>query len=519
MTSTQTDSGLFPSPWNLATFFDVRLEAESESGEADDDPQEHGSFQVKIPSEFQYHTSEGPKSGYMSRQRTDDLIDHVLRKMPDAPDGTFDHVNGEFTRQEASKWTEGQVRAYLSKHTLESISAEVAPREMKDYEFPEALRNSKLRIDTGVGYYYNPLVSKSFDGECEDGSSKTLNGSHFCWGPGSRFKMPSLVLGGKFDSNTGETTLEVRNAVQVCASDKGQIGPDHLSSFQEHMTNYLNGDDPTIAREVKKMQRVNRGMASHDLARLTSEEATAWLEEQGLPCSAFAKHRSDYVKLPIESKHLVEVITEDQIFEGAELVPQDIEASPDLPPLCKSSIRTAVTGALESLRPHRPEVATSAQWSQALADTALRLSSQMVNEAMVTEEHREEEFPADDKEWRYEAKAEIVAHPPAETWQLAVTLPASAEGDTPVHAGFVKFYGQLRPSNVDASDSNYPRTPEEDSEWVPIEGRSRRPPQPASTLEDGVESGAPTAAAPTMQQGRRSYRQWFKNRLPTCRLC
>ena len=475
-------------------------------------------YGLYIPSGYEYHTSSGTQYGVMSRQRTDDLVDTVLRKMPEAPVDTFTTIeddDGDVSCPAADQWLRDQVQSYLSKHTAESIVDEVQPHEMKDYDFPVGLTNAELEIDTGVGYYYNTLCGKTYEGS--QTPSKALNGEHDCWDRSSRFRMPLNLLTASHDSVTGETTIQLTNRIWICRNDGGQIGPDHFDSLRKHMLDLVNSDDPKIARELQKTQKLNRGQLSIDLQRLSMEHATQWLKENGLTCSQFTKRSRNDVVIDLDTKHFDTEVTEENVLAGARVAMQALEDHSMLSPTAKAKIHTEVTGVVESLLPRRPEGTTLAQWSQALASTAYHLCEHMRGEVVTARRQIPLETVNDDESWHGHAEADISTAPPSDRY-LAAPITYNTRTGLPTTTGYIKVYGQLRHTGV--CHERYRRTADRNSRWIPVEGVPPGQPifeAPQHTSNDGIAESSEDEADDDCSP--RMMKQWVQSKAGSCRTC
>ena len=430
-------------------------------------PSTHGGpFELFVPSELEYRTSEGPQRYVMSRQRTNDLLDTVLRNMSTAPKGTFTCPDDFVILPLASKWLGDQVSAYISGHTVYTLDEPVLTREMKDYDFPEDLKDAPLEIDTGVGHYYSVLRDKDYQGE--DQSSKVLNGEHDCWDESSRFEMPVNPLVTRFDSKTGKMKIQARNRVWICKTESGQFGTQHLNSFREYMSELMNSDDLEVVHEIKKMQKLHRGAPSPNFMGICSEHGNDWLWENGMTCSDLTKKHRDFVNVDLESKHLDEEVTEDNLLAGVDVALQGVCMKSKVSQACKADISAAVQECLSTLVSQRPRNTTLAQWSQALAETAYFSSGQMVAEA-VRDGDQSGGRTTDDREgWHFEAIAEVVNEPPNERHQLIAPTAYHSRDGSFITAGYVKLLGQVHKPNDSAG--LYTEASEVDFLWIPIEG-------------------------------------------------
>ena len=447
----------------------------------------------------------------ISRERTNDLIDTVLRKMPEAPAGTFIPEEGEQFVPQGNRWLEEQVTAYLSEHTPDSLAQPVPQREMKDYDFHEDVKNASLKIDTGVGYYYNPLRDRSYQGE--DQSSKTLNGDHDCWADGRSLEMALNFLRTRYNPRTGKMQFAVKNEVWACTTDCGQLSSHDLESLRSHMSELLNSDDPELIQEVRKTQRLDGGLPTAALVNISAKHASEWLKTKGLTCSELTKKEKDAVAVGVECKHLDDEVTEDNIFDGVKLALQAVEAGSGLSAASKARISDVVTGAMSSILEHRPEKTTMAQWSQVLSEAAYYLGAQIADEQ---EDKATDEGP-DEEDWRYEASAKVVQEGPSFDYQLAGT---SMSVD-PTITGYIKVFGAAHDPRGD--DGGYRRTAEVHSQWIPIEGLSdadekdlvhsdSRLEDVSVPVDDSAEPGSSNATTQTTQ-GRRSRRKWLMSKL------
>ena len=396
----------------------------------------------------------------MSRKRTDDLIDTVLRKLPQAPPGTFQHRSGQRDPfPSGNRWVEGQVLEYISQHTVDSIAEDVTPREMKDYDFPEDLGDVTLAIKTGVGYFYNPLRGKSYAGKVQ--SSKTLNGEHDCWDPSSRFSFPIFVIRSEYDTKTGSLTLEASNAVDICGDSHGNVGPILMASFQEYMSEWVNRDDPKIAQDLRRAQKLERGWLPTDFKWNSAKHATEWLKAEGLTCSDMTPSSVRPTKVRLQSKHIDEGVTENTLLAGTEMALDDFETKSQLSPEAKAVVRTAITQVLGTLLPQRPERSTLAHWSQSLTDTAVHLGQELSKEGSSAQRQSR-------TGWSCDVTAEIVEDPPQDESRLRAPQSYYNCFDPTGTAGYIKACGRTSHSRL-GSTLLGKKTNSSFSLWIPIQ--------------------------------------------------
>ena len=309
-------------------------------------------------------------------------------------------------------------------------------------------------FNTGVGYYYQNLSGKSHD---DRDSTKVLSGAHDCRAEHSRFGMPLYVLEATHDSVTGRTTLIAGNRVHLCQGE-GLIRPEHMDSFRAHMSEFVNSDDPKIAKEIRRAHELDRGELSVDLLCLSSDHAKKWIMDGGFSCTDFTRQGQKYVSSVLDSKHIQPEITEDNVSKGIEVSFLDIDDDLKMTPGAKEAIRTTVREAMDPIVPHRPKGTTVAQWSQALSTAAQDLCQQMLMEEFHTQISTKKLAPEADDEWHCKAMASIVDAPRQRPSRVDTMRPIS---------GYIETYGELRRSDVEKSF--YRRTPEYQSRWIPIE--------------------------------------------------
>ena len=424
-----------------------------------------GYIRLNIPTTYSWEGPTGTQMGFMSRNRADDVIDTVLASFKDAPKETFQSTKSRLNHfPEADEWVRNAVKEYISAHTVQSIIREVPPREKKDYIFPEDMKDKIITINTrGGGHWYKPLKAVNAthtDSGCPNVST-SLNGEHTCEFLSALYRTLSV----RYDTETGELVLRLTPDIRLCNEYTWTLDADLQGSYRQFMTDYINSDNPEIARQLGLIQYLNRGELDTRIYEFGHLAASHWLQSLNMTCSEIIERgQGPSELLTLKSKH---VDKGEEIgkysMKGANLVLDDMDAEKNTSARTKSLIRQHISAALQSLSSSKPEETTPAQWAEALTKTAECLVKEMTPQGLGLPQ-TEGLQPDADQTLFCRAEAELVSTPPTteSAWRV-LTLSSGAQP-----TAWIRTYGELK----DANEENR-RAPTCASLWLPISGATR----------------------------------------------
>ena len=332
-------------------------------------------LRLNIPVVYEWSAGGEARRGRMTRERATHMIDTVLTSFQHAPEGTFT-ANPDTPQfyPKADEWVDRVVTGYLSQHTAQSIAEPVPTHEPKEYIFPEELKDKLVDVHTtGGGHYFRYVQSANATQTGENINndemvSKTLTGEHTC----KQLGMACDNMGSSFNETTGEMVLHVTPKIQLCNESTGVLPEELQESYLAHMSDFLNSDDPKVAREMGLAQYLHGGVLTTRLEEMSQTAGDVWLDSLDRTCTQLI-HAGDGPADPftIESKHIDKAgeMGEDPL-KGVHLVLDDMDCSPNVPSQAKETIRAYITSTFNKISEGKPEDRTDVQWAINLADSA-----------------------------------------------------------------------------------------------------------------------------------------------------